>query len=236
MAATDFTIETLADYLHISTAQVNRLVERGKLPARRVGGQWRFSVAEVNHWLEERIGLSSDAELQQMETALVRAAGDSEMAAPQIAELLPLECIALPLPARTRSSVIDAMCQLAAQSGWLWDPAGMAEAVRSREEMMSTALDCGAALLHPRRPPANMLERSFIAFGRTATGIPFGNARGTMTDLFFLLASTDDQTHLRTLARLSRLLQDDIVLEALRTAEFPQLLLETIAEREALLL
>ena len=44
------------------------------------------------------------------------------------------------------------MVQLAAETGWLWDPRAMADAVRSREEMHSTALENGVALLTPGGP------------------------------------------------------------------------------------
>ena len=37
------------------------------------------------------------------------------------------------------------------------------------------------------------------------TGIPFGGG-SSLTDVFFLICSTDDRVHLRVLARLSRLL------------------------------
>ena len=119
---------------------------------------------------------------------------------------LPLAAIAVPLAAKTRGSVITKMCQLAAATGWLWDPAKMSEAVRQREDFFPTALDNGAALLHPRRPLAAILDRPFLAFGRTPTGIPFGGGHGSLTDVFFLILSTDDRGHLRVLARLSRLL------------------------------
>ena len=55
MSDDDFDIESLAAYLHLATTQVAKLADRGKLPGRRIGGTWRFSRAEVHHWLEERI-------------------------------------------------------------------------------------------------------------------------------------------------------------------------------------
>lgn len=218
MAETDFSIDSLANFLHVAPTQVMKLVERGKLPGRRVGGEWRFSTAEIHHWLEERIGLSTDEELQQMEGALRRHAGSQETDAVSIAEMLPLEAIAVPLAARTRTSVISEMVDVACRTGWLWDPEKMTEAIRSREELMPTAQDSGVALLHPRRPLPNILDRPFLAFGRTVRGMPFGNARGVLTDLFFLILSTDDRMHLRTLARISRLLSDVAFLDALRAA------------------
>jgi PTS system nitrogen regulatory IIA component len=57
-----------------------------------------------------------------------------------------------------------------------------------------------------------------LALGRTAGGIPFGGAQGTLTDVFFLILSVDDRGHLRVLARLSRLLADENFLAELRGA------------------
>ena len=130
--------------------------------------------------------------------------------------MLPLDAIAIPLPARTRGSVITSLVEVTAHTGWLWDTAKMAEAVRAREDMAPTALENGVALLHPRRPLASILDRPFLALGRTARGIPFGALRGTLTDLFFLICSVDDRGHLRTLARLSRLIGDPTLVDALR--------------------
>ena len=118
-----------------------------------------------------------------------------------IAELLQPEAIEVPLDARTRGSVIATMTELAARTHLLWDPAKMAEAVRAREEMHSTALDNGVALLHPRRPMPAILAEAVLALGITPGGIPFGSD-GSLTDIFFLICSTSDHEHLRILARL----------------------------------
>jgi PTS system nitrogen regulatory IIA component len=108
----------------------------------------------------------------------------------------------------------------------------MAEAVRAREDMQPTALDNGVALLHPRRPLAGILAQPLLALGRTSQGIPFGNLRGGLTDVFFLICSTDDRGHLRTLARLSRLIADPTLLEAIRQADSATVVQSMIAQRE----
>jgi len=149
-----------------------------------------------------------------------------------IAAMLPIDAIAVPLDARTRSSVISSMVQLAARTGWLWDAEKMIEAIRYREEMFPTALDNGVALLHPRRPMPSILAEPFLAFGRTDRGIPFAGKRGVLTDLFFLILSVDDTGHLRTLARLSRLLGLPGFLDGLHTAASPREVLDFIQSRE----
>jgi PTS system nitrogen regulatory IIA component len=232
MASRDFDVDSLAAYLHLSPQQVARMADRGKLPGRKISGQWRFAEAEVHHWLEDRIGLSDEGELVQMENVLDRRRGEQAEVV-SLAKMLPLDAIAVPLQARTRGSVIGEMAQLAARTGLLWDPERMAEAVRERESLHPTALDIGVALLHPRRPMPNILAEPFLALGRTYQGVPFGGVRGGLTDLFFLILSTDDRGHLRTLARLSRLLGDSTTLDGLRCCENPASTRDWIALREA---
>jgi PTS system nitrogen regulatory IIA component len=223
----DFDVSGLARYLHLAPEQVVRLAERGKLPGRKVGGQWRFPKPDVHHWLERRIGASDESELLEVEAVLRHSAPTGEEIC--IADMLPAEAIAVPLPARTRNSVIDSMVELAARTGWLWDTKEMAEAVKAREDLHTTALDSGVALLHPRRPMAKILAQPFLALGRTSAGIPFAGA-DMLTDVFFLICSTEDRGHLQLLARLSRILTAPGFLDALRQAtaeEARQLIVET---------
>ncbi len=232
MANDDFDLESLAEYLHLEVGKVARLAERGQIPGRRLGGAWRFSRPEVNLWLENRIGVSDLDELARVEGALDRAAPASAPPAERISELLPLEAIAVPLEARTRNSVITSMVDLAARTGWLWDTAKVVEAVRSREELHPTAMENGVAMLHPRRPMPSILGQAFVALGRTDRGLPFGDSHGSLTDIFFLLLSTDDRVHLWTLARLSRLIGQEGFVDALRAAETAAEAHAVILERE----
>lgn len=213
----DFDVSALARYLHLGPQQVVKLAERGKLPGRKVAGEWKFAKPDIHHWFEERIGVSDEGELVEVEQVLEQSAPAEAQQEISIAQMLPVEAIAIPLFARTRNSVIEAMVELAAQTGWLWDPKEMAEAVRVREDMHPTALESGVALLHPRRPMAQILSQPLLALGCTTTGIPFGG-EAPLTDVFFLICSMEDRGHLRVLARLSRLLTSRGFLNALRQA------------------
>jgi len=218
MPYSDFDVNGLARYLHIDPQKVVRLAERSRLPGRKVGGQWRFSKSEIHHWFEQRIGLSNEEGLVEVESVLDRqVAAEPQQPEVSIAGMLPREAIAVPLNARTRNSAIESMVELAAQTGWLWDPKAMSEAVRAREDMHPTALENGVALLHPRRPMPQILAQPYLALGRATTSIPFGD-NAPLTDVFFLICSTEDRGHLRVLARLSRVLTARGFLGALREA------------------
>jgi PTS system nitrogen regulatory IIA component len=238
MANEDFDIDRLAAYLHLMPAEVLKLAERDKLPGRKVGGAWRFSAAEIHHWMEDRIGLSDEDELQSVEGALERHGRHTDEEEVSIAELLHPEAIAVPMLARSRRSVITKMTELAEATHLLWDAAAMAEAVRAREAMHSTALDNGVALLHPRRPLANILAEAVVALGITPSGIPFSRSGapgtgGGLTDVFFLICSTSEHEHLRVLARLSRVINDATFLSDLRGAPDPMAARDLIVSREA---
>lgn len=231
----DFDTDSLARYLHVTPVQVQKLAERGSVPGRKIAGQWRFSRGEIHHWLEERIGAGDVSDLQRVQGILDQAAAGFEAASVSISELLVPEAIAVPLAARTRSSVIKSMVELAARTCLLWDPAEMAEAVQAREKLHPTALDSGVALLHPRRPLGHLLAQPLLALGRTPSGIPFGSESGRLTDLFFLICSADDSQHLRTLARLSRLVAMPDFLAALREAQSPAEVLSATQKHERIL-
>ncbi len=212
----DFDINSLSAHLHLTPDQVKKMAERNKLPGRRIGGQWRFSQAEIHQWFEQRIGLSDDRELVEVEKVFEIQSQKQAVDEFHIPDLLNVNNIAMPLPARTKSKVISKICELATASGTLWEPGKMAEAIARREQLHPTALENGVALLHPRRPMPNAMGEAFIALGVTHSGIPFGGPRGCLTDIFFLIGSTSEPVHLRVLARLSRLIQMPETLDNIR--------------------
>lgn len=230
METEDYDVQSLATYLHLTPDQIRKMAERGRLPGRRVAGQWRFSPAEIHEWFEKRIGVSDEQELDQVEKVLDASPQAVAQDALRIADLLDEANIQVPFMARTKSSVIQRICDLGAVGGKLWEPDKMAEAIQSREELHPTALENGVALLHPRRPMSSIVGEPFLALGITSTGIPFGGPRGCLTDIFFLIGSTSETLHLRLLARLSRLIQQPDLLAALRAAEDPRQARQAIAE------
>ena len=46
------TVKDVAEYLQLSADQIYRLAQRGKIPASKVGVQWRFKKEKVDEWVE----------------------------------------------------------------------------------------------------------------------------------------------------------------------------------------
>ncbi|PQO37646.1 helix-turn-helix domain-containing protein [Bremerella cremea] len=230
MPSQDFDLDELAAYLHLNPSQVEKLAGRDDIPGRKVAGKWKFSRAEIHHWLEHRIGVFDEQELVRVEGVLDRHGKHEEPVV--IGDMLHENTIKIPLTSRSPRKVVTEICELGTAAGYLWDAPQMIEAVLTRENMHSTALDNGVALLHPRRPMPTILAEGFLAMGRTYQGIPFGGSRGILTDVFFLICSIDDPSHLRTLARLSRIINDNKLLSAIREADHGDDVLQLIRDRE----
>ena len=220
-------VNAVANLLHVLPKQVQRWAERGHIPAQKINGEWRFARAAVHQWIEDKL---HDLDGQQQMDEVVKHHLVS------VAEQLPIEAIAIPLNARTPSSVIDELSKVAASTGLLWDADEMAKAVRQREEIASTALECGVSLMHPRRPLTNYLAEPFITLGITSKPLPMslaGENDSCLVDVFFLLCSMDDVDHIRTLARLGRLIRQPDFLPDLRSAQSPAEVLDVIREAES---
>jgi PTS system nitrogen regulatory IIA component len=205
----------LASYLNRDSRELDKLAKRGRLPAHRVAGEWRFARAEINIWIESQLPSLSEVEL----TALERGSRPDH-GRPLLAKLLGESTIGWPLAANTRASLLKELVTVAEQSWQIYAPEALLQAIRQREEAGSTALDCGVATPHPRRRmPDTVLGDSVIALGYVPSGLAFGAPGNGLTDLFFLVACTDQQTHLGVLTRLSRLFLRPDFLKDLRAAE-----------------
>ena len=219
-------LQELASLLGRDARELGKLANRGHLPGRKVGGEWRFSKAEIHRWLEQEMNRLSDQELRSLEPSR------NEESEPLLSTLMPAECIDLNFPARTRNSALRELVKLAERSHRVWDPEAILEAIIVREENGGTAHEEGFAIPHPHRRIPNTLGESVLAFGRANSGIPFGDPRGSLTDLYFLLCCTEDGLHLRALARLALVLRQVSARAQLRAAETPADVLGILDETE----
>jgi excisionase family DNA binding protein len=47
------TLEQIAEYLQMSTSSIYKMSQAGKIPAYKVGRQWRFNREEIDKWVEK---------------------------------------------------------------------------------------------------------------------------------------------------------------------------------------
>jgi nitrogen PTS system EIIA component len=213
-----FGLEEVARYLHLSGADVERLVKDQDIPFERHGPRLVFRKVDVDAWASQRIlGLEGRrlAEYHQ------KSSHDTEHIVAQatmMPELIRPEFIAPALTAKTKASVLRQMAALAGKTGRVSDPPSLLQGLEAREELCSTGVPGGLALLHARNPESYLFEAAFLALGRTIQQIPFGAPDGRPTNLFFLIGCPDDRMHLHTLARLCLMAQKTDLLVDLQQA------------------
>jgi PTS system nitrogen regulatory IIA component len=213
-----FNTQEAARYLHLNSADIERLVKNQDIPVEKHGHQLVFRKVEIDAWASRRIlGLEGRrlSEYHQKTSNDTRKLLLHEAFLP---DMIRPEYVRAAVAAKTRASVLREMVSLAETTGRVLDRRGMLEGLEAREALCSTGLPGGLALLHTRQPDAYLFDSSFIVLGRTAQPIPFGAPDGNQTQLFFLLALPDDRLHLHVLARLCLMAQTTGMLEELLNA------------------
>ena len=235
MNAETLDLVELSKYLHRDARELAKWASQGRLPGRRIAGDWRFNRTEVHHWLESTLPEWSMEDLEKVE---IGAGGGPKMhdaTCRLVRPLMSIETTAVPLAGRTARKVLDRLVEVANGDWQVYMPDEILAAVRARELTGSTSLPGGVAVPHPGRPIPGALGRSIVALGRTNTSLPFDlgkSGHGGMTDLFFLILCQTQEEHLQVLARLSRLFQHPGFLSDLRDAEDATRMLNTVAAAE----
>jgi excisionase family DNA binding protein len=227
-----FGIDEVGRYLHLSRADLERLVKENDIPFERHGGRLVFRKVAIDAWASQRIlGLEGRrlAEYHQKSSRGAQGIVPHEAIMP---DMIQPGFIEPAMTAKTKASVLRQMVALAEKTGRLYDAAGLLRGLEAREELCSTGVPGGLALLHAREPEAFWFETSFLALGRTIQQIPFGAPDGQPTNLFFLIGCRDDRMHLHTLARLCLMAQKTDLLVDLRQAPDAAAMCECILAAE----
>jgi PTS system nitrogen regulatory IIA component len=207
------TLAEIATHIGMDAREVKRLADRGVLPGRLIGGEWRFNRMQMLEWLQREMHTLDRRHIQNLDRAMSRTSDEAV-----VSDLLATEAIDMNLPARSRASVLRELVSLAERTGMVFHRAEIIDALEQREALASTGLPGGIALPHPRHPLPYATAEPMLCLARVPTGIPFGAPDGRLTDLFVLVCCHDERQHLLALARLALLFNGDLP-QALREAD-----------------
>lgn len=131
---------------------------------------------------------------------------------------LPVEAIISELSASTRDEVLS---ELSANVVTRYPELARADIVRilrEREQLGSTGIGDGVAIPHGKL--RNFKHEPVLVFARSIKGVDFNSLDARKAHLFFLMLASDAavDTHLRMLARISRILKEPSVRKALLDA------------------
>ncbi|AJF06991.1 PTS sugar transporter subunit IIA [Geoalkalibacter subterraneus] len=103
--------------------------------------------------------------------------------------------------------------------------------LKERERLGSTGIGDGVAIPHGK---LKKIDHLMLSFGRSRGGVDFDSMDGRPAHLFFLLIAPEDSVgvHLKTLARISKLLKNIPAREKLMGAESTEEIHRIIADEE----
>jgi PTS system nitrogen regulatory IIA component len=226
-------IREVATYLHLASADVEKLVRERDIPCEKQGDRFIFRRSIIDAWASQRILALSTPRLAEYHSKTSSKVGEFSPDSAVMPALITPERLNPALTSKTRSSVLRDLVAMAEKNDLVSDPKELRTMLEEREALCSTALPGGLAVLHPRHHDPYLVAESFMVLGRTIQPIHFGSQDGKPTDIFFLLCCQDDRLHLHTLARLCTMCLETPLLDELRAADSGREMQDIILRTEA---
>ena len=214
----------VAKWLRMNERTVHKLAKRGELPGVKVGRRWLFNRGLVEKWLADKV-----------EEGKPMPAGSTYPAAPapvRLTDSIHPASIKMELSGTDVPSVVHEMVGLATLSGAISDPLDLERRILERERHLSTGMDRGIAIPHPRGPVPDLGRQLLLSVGVCREGLDYQALDGGPTHLFFLVCARDESTHIRAVAKLAKILHSRVAVENLLDAKTAEDLIAEFSQLE----
>ncbi len=136
----------------------------------------------------------------------------------KLTDILREEHIIADLKARSKRAAMEELCLVLTKENSSLDLKTLMEVLVERERLGSTGIGDGIAIPHGKLAD---LDELLLSFGRSLDGVDFDSLDGKPAHLFFLVVAPENSagTHLKALARISRLLKSNVVRRELMEAK-----------------
>ena len=234
----DLKIKDVAELLNVSETTVRRWLKDGKIPAYQLHHQYRFSRGEIEDWMVKcklnltENGFSPFEERQiypELEEGSAVRGGSQQFG---LYRAMHKGGVVADIVAKNKNQLIKTvMAKMAPRLGL--DPDLMSELLIDREELMSTALNSGMAVPHPRDIVLEVPGSDAIITVFPEKPIDYDALDGQPVHVLFFLFSSSDKTHLHLLSKLAHLGSQPEALDFLSVKPTQENLLAYIKEWEA---
>ena len=148
----------------------------------------------------------------------------------KILDALPKEAILVDLKAIDKQGVLEELVMPIAEIAGI-NREELVKVLMERERLGSTGIGEGIGIPHGK---IKGLESLMLGFGRSQKGVDFDSMDGQPAYIFFLLITPENSTglHLKLLARISRILKNDLFKEKLLQASSRDEIYSIIKEEE----
>lgn len=203
------TTKELAAYLRLNERTVLKLASHGELPGVRLGNQWRFRRAVVDTWLDDQMLGVRPSSSPALQRAVETFSFEEGFAAEHVIEAL---------RGATVPAVLDELAAHAGALDLVVDKTWFLGALLERENVLSSAVGDGVAFPHTLDRHPEQVRRPFLLVGRSPGGVDFGAPDGEPVHIVVLMGLRYQELHLPWLRRLSEVLRQARVRDAILAA------------------
>lgn len=234
----DLKIKDVAELLNVSETTIRRWLKDGKIPAYQLNRQYRFSRPEIEDWMMKcKLNLGKDgfSFFEDKQTSSINFPPTSPYLKGtqqfSLYRAMHKGGVLSDVVAKDKTQLIrKVMDQAAAKLGL--DSDLLTELLLDREALMSTALNSGIAVPHPRDIVLKMIGSDTIITVFPQKPLDFGALDEQPVHTVFFLFSSSDKTHLHLLSKLAHLGSQNSALDFLAAKPSQEALLAYIKEWE----
>ena len=149
----------------------------------------------------------------------------------KIKDILAPESMIMALKATNKEDAVKEMADLEVKTGIVNDEDEFIKSIWARENESTTGIGEGIAMPHARNKTIN---KARVLFAKSEKGIDYNSLDGQPVHLFFMITAPDgaDNTHLEALAKLSGLLIDPDLVNALKKVQTPEEVIQLFEDAE----
>jgi len=194
-----------AKKLKVSEKVIQEMINTNVFESKLVGKNVKIDEDSLNEWLENLT--ENDEKLLALKRVICH-----------FEEYMRPENIFLEFEAENKYDAIRVLSEKAKDLKLVRDARWLYEVVVAREELISTAIGNGVALLHPRHLHPSKIKTPSILFGRSKEPVDFDAPDNKPVNIFFMLLLHNDKQHLFSLSYISKLIMNPEILASFSTA------------------
>jgi PTS system nitrogen regulatory IIA component len=223
----DLKLEDVAELLNVSKTTIRRWLKKGTIPAYQLNRQYRFNKGEIENWM-------MTCKLERSEAAPV---GEK-----QIYPVVGRQAFSLyramnkggvlnDVSGKNKEEIIRIVVEKIASRLSL-DAGMITDLLLDREEMMSTGIDNGIAVPHPRDSVIKVVGGDAIVTVFLKKPVEYGALDGKPVHTLFFLFSSSDKSHLHLLSKIAHLSSQKHLSDLLKLQPKQDVLLAAVKEWE----
>ena len=210
------TVKEAAQYIKVSETVINEMLSSGVFKRSGRGRAAKIKQSDIDLWLTKL------TKKEEENLAMKRIICHFQ-------DYFKIQNVFLDFKSDNKYDAIATMSKKARDLKIVKDYRWLYEVVVAREELVSTAIGKGVAMLHPRHMHPTKIKEPTILFGRSIEGVEFDAPDDKPVNLFFMLLLHTDKQHLFSLSFITKFLMHEKNIKLIAEAKTPEIVYNAIA-------